>query len=100
MEITLNLVAADWAKTSSILGDMVGDGNIYAFRFTLMNVEPTGTGATKYASTAAGIGTVANSQYYFVGKIDSLLVNPQLTDATTATVAITLNSAMFGAYTV
>ena len=100
MEITVNLIAADWAKTSAILGDMVGDGNVYAFRFTLMNVEPTGTGATKYASTPAGIGVVPNSQWYFVGKIDSLLVNPQLTDATTATIAITLNSAMYGAYTI
>lgn len=101
MEITVNLVAADWAKTSSILGDMVGDGNIYAFRFTLLNKEPQGTDTvTKYASTAAGIGTVPNSQWYFVGKIDSLLVNPQLTDATTATIAITLNSAIRGAYTI
>lgn len=101
MELTLNFVAADWSKdVGNILGNMVGDGKQYVFRFTLMNSKPTGSGATAYSATAGGIGTVQNSQYYFVGKIDSLLVNPQLNDATTATVAITLQSQVFGAYTI
>lgn len=101
MEIQLNFVPADWAKdTSTILGSMVGDGKQYVFRFTLMNAEPTGSGNTKYASTAPGIGTVQNSQWYFVGKIDALLVNPQLTDANTATVTLTVQSAMYGAYSI
>lgn len=101
MEIQLNFVSADWAKdTSTILGSMVGDGKQYVFRFTLMNAEPTGSGNTKYASTAPGIGTVQNSQWYFVGKIDALLVNPQLTDANTATVTLTVQSAMYGAYSI
>jgi hypothetical protein len=65
-----------------------------------MNSEPTGTGDTKYASTAAGIGTVENSQYYWVGKIEALQVSPQLTDSNTATVTLTLQSEFFGAYTV
>jgi hypothetical protein len=101
MEIQLNFVPADWAKdTSTILGSMVGDGKQYVFRFTLMNAEPTGSGNTKYASTAPGIGTIQNSQWYFVGKIDALLVNPQLTDANTATVTLTVQSAMYGAYSI
>jgi len=101
MEIQLNFVSADWAKdTSTILGSMVGDGKQYVFRFTLMNAEPAGNGNTKYASTAPGIGTVQNSQWYFVGKIDALLVNPQLTDANTATVTLTVQSAMYGAYSI
>lgn len=95
------MFSADWAKdTSTILGSMVGDGKQYVFRFTLMNAEPTGSGNTKYASTAPGIGTVQNSQWYFVGKIDALLVNPQLTDANTATVTLTVQSAMYGAYSI
>ena len=101
MEITLNYVPADWAKeVSNILGSMVGDGKQYVFRFALMNSEPTGTGATKYASTSAGLGTVQNSQYYWIGKLEALQVTPQLTDANTATVTITIQSDFFGAYTI
>lgn len=100
MEVTVNFVAANWAKTSSLLGDAVGDGVQRCFRFVLMNSEPTLTTNAKYASTAAGIGSVQNSQWYWVGKIDSLLVNPSLSDAGTATISMTLQSAMFGAFTV
>lgn len=100
-ELTLNHVPADWSKDAGvILGNMVGNGIQYVFRFTLMNSQPTGTTATKFASTAAGLGTVQNSQYYFIGKIESNLVNPQLTDATTSTVSISMQSQIYGAYTV
>jgi hypothetical protein len=98
LEITVNYVPANWAA-GTILGDMVGDGNQYVMRFSLLNTEPTGTGATKFASTAAGLGTVPNSEYYWVGKIEALLVNPQLTDANTATVTMSLQSDFYGAYT-
>ena len=101
MEITLNFVASDWAKEAgNILGSMVGDGKQYVFRFVLMNAAPTGSSATRFASTAAGIGTVQNSQYYWVGKLEALQVSPQLTDANTATITITIQSDFFGAYTV
>lgn len=101
MEITLNYVAAEWAKeVGNLLGNMVGDGNQYVFRFTLMNSESTGAGATKYASTSAGVGTVQNSQYYWIGKLEALQVSPQLTDANTATITITIQSDFYGAYTV
>lgn len=101
MEITLNYVAADWAKESgNILGNMVGDGKQYIFRFALLNSEPTGSGNVKYASAAGGVGTVQNSQYFWVGKLEALQVTPQLTDANTATVTITIQSDFFGAYTV
>jgi hypothetical protein len=101
MEITLNFVPSEWAKeVGNLLGNAVGDGNQYVFRFTLMNSNPTGSGATKYASTGGGVGTVQNSQYFFVGKIDALQVNPQLADANTATVTMTIQSAFYGAYTV
>jgi len=100
MELTLNFVPADWAQEAgNILGNMVGDGKQYVFRFALLNSEPTGTGATKYASTAAGLGTVENSQYYWYGKVEALSVTPSLTDANTATVTITVQSEFFGAYT-
>lgn len=101
MEVTLNYVAADWAKeVANILGSMVGDGNQYVFRFVLANSEPTGSGATKYASTSSGIGTVQNSQYYWIGKLEALQVTPQLSDANTATITLTIQSDFYGAYTV
>lgn len=94
LEVTVNFVASDLAD-ATILGDMVGDGNQYVFRFSLMNAEPT-----SYASTGAGIGSVENSVYYWVGKLEAMVVNPQLTDANTATLTLTLQSDFFGAYTV
>lgn len=101
LEITVNFVPAEWANESgNILGSMVGDGKQHVFRFTLLNAEPTATGDTKYASTASGIGTVGNSQYYWVGKIEAIQVNPQLTDANTATITLTIQSEFFGAYTI
>lgn len=101
MEISLNFVASEWAKgVGNILGNMVGDGKQYVFRFALMNSAPTGAGATKYASTAEGLGTVQNSQYYWIGKVEALQVTPGLTDANTATVTITIQSDFFGAYTI
>lgn len=100
MELTLNFVPADWAdEVTNLLGSAVGDGNQYAFRFALLNSEPTGTGATKFASTVAGLGTVQNSCYYWVGKIEAIQVNPQLTDANTATITISIQSPFYGAWT-
>ena len=98
LEITVNYIPADWAA-GTILGDMIGDGKLHVFRFTLLNSEPTGNGNTKYASTVAGIGTVQNSVYYWIGKAEALLVNPQLTDANTATITLSIQSKFYGAYT-
>jgi len=101
LELTLNYVPADWSKdASNILGSMVGDGKQYVFRFALLNSKPEGTSATAYASTSAGLGTTPNTEFYWVGKIEALLVNPQLTDANTATLTLSLQSDFFGAFTV
>lgn len=101
MEITLNYVGKSWQNAANYLGSFVGDGTQRAFRFTLLNTEPTGTDATKYASTAGAstLGSIENSQYYWIGKIEALVVNPQLTDANTATLTLSIQSPVFGAYT-
>ena len=98
LEVTVNYVPSDWAS-GTLLGDMVGDGKLHVFRFALLNAEPTGSGDTKFASTVSGLGTIQNSIYYWVGKLEALLVNPQLTDANTATVTMSIQSKFFGAYT-
>jgi hypothetical protein len=103
MEITINYIPSAWAS-GTVLGSMVGDGKQKAFRFALLNSEPAA-----YGSAVAGLGTAKggtagtpaneNTYYYWVGKIEALLVNPQLTDANTATLTISLQSSFFGAYT-
>lgn len=102
LEITLNFIASDWAdEPTNLLGSAVGDGNQYVFRFSLLNTEPTGaTLNTRYASTVGGLGSVQNSQYYWIGKIEALLVTPQLTDANTATLTLTMQSDFYGAFTI
>jgi hypothetical protein len=102
VELTLNYVPADWAKGTSttILGPMVGDGIQRVFRVAILNAEPTGTGATKYAQSASGVGTVQNSEFYFIGKIEALLVTPNLTDANQSTLTLSMQSDMYGAYTI
>jgi hypothetical protein len=101
-ELQINYIAADWASGTT-LGNLVGDGIQHIFRFTLMNSEPTGTDPAdlnNYASDAAGLGTVQNSQFFWVGKIEAIMVNPQLTDANTATVTLTVQSDFNGAFTI
>ena len=58
---------------------------------------PPATGAG--VITSVGIGEVANSSWYWYGKLESLLINPQLTDANTATLTISVQSEFYGAYT-
>jgi hypothetical protein len=102
LEVTINYVPADWAKGvgGTALGNMVGDGTQRAWRFTLAQTDSLGTtAATKYASVAAGLGTIQNSQFFFVGKLESLLVTPSLTDATTATLAFSIQSQFYGPFT-
>jgi len=101
MEITVNYVPDDY-KSGSLLGGIIGEQTPRLFRFALLNEEPKGTFPTQYASinsAVAGLGSVQNSQYYWIGKFEALQVNPQLTDATTATLSFTIQSKFWGAYT-
>jgi hypothetical protein len=96
LEIKLNFVPADWAA-SAPLGALVGDGNQYAFRFTMLNSAPTGVDG--YASKATGLGSVQNSEFYWIGKIEALQATASLTDANQATLTLTIQSPFYGAYT-
>jgi len=87
------------------LGNMVGDGITRVWRFTLMNSDvtsaaPIAPALAKYDSLAGGLGTTGNAQYYFKGRMESLLVTPSLTDATTAKISISLQSPFYGAYSI
>jgi len=99
MEITLNYIPANWDPVTG-LSKFVGDNITRAFRFALLNQDSAGvTAATKYASLALGLGTVQNSVYYWTGRMEALLVKPSLTDATTATLTLSMQSDFYGAYT-
>jgi hypothetical protein len=103
LEITLNYVPSDWSPNADPvrgLSKFVNDGITRAFRFSLMNSDSAGvTAATKYASLPLGLGTVQNSVYYWTGRMEALLVKPSLTDATTATLTLSMQSDFYGAYT-
>jgi hypothetical protein len=105
IELTINYIATDWAP-ASVLGAFVGDQTQRVFRFTLLNELPAGfdsSAATAAPSVSIGGSTanpVENSSYYFVGKIEALLVNPQLTDATTCTLTISTQSDFYGVFTI
>jgi hypothetical protein len=93
IELTLNYIPSEWAD-GTILGDLVKNDESVVLRFVLLNAEPDGADYTD-----ANLATVGNSQYYWIGKLEALLVNPQLTDSNTATVTVTVQSNFYGAFT-
>jgi len=88
LEMTINYIPAVWAPGTT-LGALVGDGNVYAFQFSLLNAKPA-------ALTSAGLATVANSNFYFIGKVEAILVSPNLTDANQATLTLSILGDFFG----
>jgi len=99
-EITMNFVPQDWITSANYLGEYVGKSSAWPFRFTLLNADPTTSGATKYASlTGSGLATVQNTQYFFGGKLEALQINPQLTDSNTAILTISLQTELWGPFT-
>ena len=105
LDITINYVPDDWKYNltagGSVLGNLVGDGVKRAFRFTLLNVDSEGvTANTQYADLTAGLGTVENSSFYWLGKVESILTTPNLTDANTAVVTLSMQSSFYGAFSI
>jgi hypothetical protein len=96
LEVTLNYIPSEWTP-SSALGALVGNGKVYAFQFSMLNAKPAGLHTT---AGATGLGSVNNSNFYFVGKIEALLVSPQLTDANQATLTLSSQGGFFGPATV
>ena len=84
LEVTVNYVAEDMTA----LHDLVGTSA--AFRFMM-----AASAVTAAEGSAAAI-TPENTEFYFLGKIEAILVNPALTDATTATVTLSAQSDFFG----
>jgi len=91
LEVTVNYIASDWVDGGAgTLGYALNSDIVYAFRFALMNTDP--------GAAVTGLAT-DNSCYYWLGRIEAVLVKPSLTDATTATVTLSMLSDFYGAFT-
>jgi hypothetical protein len=116
MDVTLNYIPSLWAKGATAsawtaglqttfgteLANMVSDGVSRPFRLALLASASTATAGASlgpYDSNATGLGSVPNSEFYWMGKMESLLVTPSLTDATTAVLSLSIQSDFYGAWT-
>jgi len=88
LEVTVNYVADDMTAIHALIGQQC------AFRF-MMAASPVTTAAGSAATLA-----VNNTEFYFLGKIEAILVNASLTDATTATVTLSTQTDFFGPATI
>jgi hypothetical protein len=88
LEVTVNYVAEDMQAIHALIGTEL------VFRF-MMAAAPV----TQDEAAGSTLAT-ANTEFYFKGKIEAILVNPALTDATTATVTLSAQSDFFGPATV
>jgi hypothetical protein len=94
LEFTLNYVPAEHAAVQA----MVGNGQLYAFQISLTSQEP----ANLLQIPTTGIGTPVgnvntnNTVFNFLGKFESFLVTPSLTDSTQAKITLSMQTEMFG----
>lgn len=84
LEITVNYVPEDMTPIHDLIGTEA------VFRFMMCASSQT------EAEGLAGTMAVENTEFYFKGKVEAILVNPQLTDANTATVTLSAQSDFFG----
>jgi hypothetical protein len=88
LEITVNYVPEDMTDFHDLIG------TVAVFRFIMCEAS------TDLATSLGATIATNNTEFYFRGKIEAILVNPQLTDATTATVTLSAQSDFFGPATV
>ena len=88
LEVTVNYVPDDMTAIHNLVGQQC------VFRFMMA------AGAVTQDEGAASTLATSNTEFYFIGKIEAILVNPQLTDATTATVTLSTQSDFYGPATI
>lgn len=96
LELTVNYVPSKWAAGTA-LGGYEADGIAKVFQVALLPAQ-----AADFATntTTGGLRNVPNALIYFIGKIESVLVQPARDDAMTATVAMSIQSDFYGPFTV
>jgi len=87
LEVTVNYVPNDMTEFHTLVGTQG------AFRFMMCDQATELAASIDSATTALSYG---NTEFYFKGKIEAILVNPQLTDANTATITLSTQSDFFG----
>jgi len=88
LEITVNYVPEDMLVIETLKGTTV------AFRVLMSPVT------LSLADSLAATIVTENTEFYFQGKVEAILVNPQLTDATTATITLSAQTDFIGPATV
>jgi len=88
LEITVNYVPEDMLVIEALKGTTV------AFRVLMSPVT------LSLADSLAATIVTENTEFYFQGKVEAILVNPQLTDATTATITLSAQTDFIGPATV
>ena len=89
LEVTVNYNAEDMSDIQAL----VDADTQCVFRF-MMAAGPV----TEAEGNSATLAT-ANTEFYFKGKVEAILVNPALTDATTATVTLSAQTDFVGPFT-
>jgi len=84
LEVTVNYNATEMADLHALIGTQI------AFRFMMAAAACT---LDERVNTAF---TTANTSFFFKGKIEAILVNASLTDATTATITLSTQSDFIG----
>lgn len=96
------------AANTKVYGQLTGNpGGSAGATFSVNNatvvasttITATGANGFEYASTSGGLGTVVNSQYFWNGKLEAMLIKPDLKDALTATLTLSIQSDFYGAFT-
>ena len=88
LEVVINYVPDDTTTLYTLVGTEV------AFRFLMA------AAAVTEAEGSAATLAVNNTEFYFLGKVEAILVNPSLTDATTANVTLSAQSDFVGPATI
>ena len=94
LEFTLNLQPDEWSDTGSGIGSIVNDG---VSRLICVN----GLASQSNEGTLRNpISAISNWQLYFVGRVESRLINPMRDDASQVTLAFSVQSDFFGLKTI
>ena len=94
LEFTINFVGSDWDEEASatVVGDYVSDGRTRPMMISMLSSEAS-------SSALRHVGGALNATIFFAGRIESALFNPMRDDASTVTVALSVQSNFFGPVT-
>ena len=99
LEFTINFVGSDWDEEASatVVGDYVSDGRTRPMMISMLSSEASSNNIGE--GGAGGIAGALNATIFFAGRIESALFNPMRDDASTVTVALSVQSNFYGPVT-